>query len=585
MGNTAELVIALLAKDAASSVLGNVGAKLEGLGRAGDIAKIGLGALTAGIGAAVVAGIGFAKAAADEEQGVERMRQAITNTGQNWRDYSDDIEETIFRMERLTAFSDGEMRDAMSTLISQTGDATEALKRLPIATDFARGAHIDLATASKLLSKVTDENVNALARYGIHMQKGADATEVLAEVQKRFSGQSEAFANTAAGKWQIFQNQMDNLKEDIGGALLPAFSGLADVATGAIDAIRGALANPAVQGAITAITEGLGVAKQIVVELFGVISGSAPDAGAALTRAIGPEAAKFIMGAFALLRDTVKAVMTGDIPGALATLGARVPDLIGQLTGMVSAAIPKITDALLGWGKEFIAWVAPQIPPLLAELLGLLKTGLTWLADHTEDIGTALAEWGIKFGTWIGDVALPALVQYLPGIVGALLKFVLVDAPSKLGQAFINFAKGLIGKFAEGIGEAWGQVSAAFGDMIRRAVSAIDFWVGPFHISGTGGITVQMPTISFPSLSPLKLAAGGSFVTRGPMPLIVGDNASGRELVSVTPLGGGGGVARAMDGGLGQPLEIPVIIDGREVARALGPAVIPLAALATGRRL
>lgn len=38
-----------------------------------------------------------------------------------------------------------------------------------------------------------------------------------------------------------------------------------------------------------------------------------------------------------------------------------------------------------------------------------------------------------------------------------------------------------------------------------------------------------------------KFAQGGDFITNGPMPIIVGDNPSGRERVTVTPLGNSGG--------------------------------------------
>jgi len=37
----------------------------------------------------------------------------------------------------------------------------------------------------------------------------------------------------------------------------------------------------------------------------------------------------------------------------------------------------------------------------------------------------------------------------------------------------------------------------------------------------------------------VRLAGGGDFITSGPMPILVGDNPSGRERVTVTPLGSG----------------------------------------------
>lgn len=569
MSSTTDLVIALLAKDAASSVLSGVGAKLDSLGKAGGMAKLAIAGLATGLGAAAAIGLDFARATADEEQGVQRMRQALTASGVNWRDYSDDIEETIFRMERLTAFSDGEMRDAMSMLVAQTGSADEAMRRLPIATDLARGAGMDLVTASKLLGKVTDENVNVLKRYGITVKEGADASDVLAEVQQRFGGQAATFAETATGKWQIFNNQVDNLKEDIGGALLPVFSGLAEVATGAIDAIRQALNTPEIQGALTAITSALGTAKDIFAELFGVITGTAPGAGEALTRAIGPDTAKMIMGAIATVRDIVKAVFGGDIPAVMATLGQRIPPLLEGILGFVGQAIPKITQALLGWAKEFIAWIAPQIPPMLNELLGLLSTALKWLGDNSEEIGRTLVDWGLQFGRFVVDVAIPKFLEYAPQIVGTIVKWAATEALPAIVRAAFNLGKGLVGGIADALADGVGALASAFGSMVRAAVSSIDFWVGPFHISGMSGITVSMPQINLPRIGLPSFAQGGSFVTAGPTPILVGDNPGGRELVTVTPLGSGRGGGRESTTILNR-----VYLDGRVIAEVVGDHLV-----------
>jgi hypothetical protein len=130
------------------------------------------------------------------------------------------MDEAVKTGEKL-AFSDDQIRSALALLTAQTGDADEAFRRLQVAQDLSRGANIDLETASKLLGKATEENVQVLKRYGINVKDGATVTEMLGEVQKKFGGQSEAFAKTAAGKWQILTNQIGNVKEAIGGALLP----------------------------------------------------------------------------------------------------------------------------------------------------------------------------------------------------------------------------------------------------------------------------------------------------------------------------------------------------------------------------
>lgn len=569
MGETAELVIALLAKDAASSVLGGIGSKLDSLGKAGDVAKFALAGLGAGLGLAVGAGLSFAKAAADEEQGVMRLHQAIRNLGEGYLDATDTIENNIAAMERTTAFSDGEMRDSLSLLVGMTGDLDESMSRLPIAMDLARGAGIDLGTATKLLGKLTDDNVGVLKKYGVVVKDGADATDVLAAVQAKFGGQAQAFASSATGKWQIFNNQVDNLKENIGGALLPVFSGLATVATGAIDGINAALNNPMIAGAIAGLQEGLANGLSIFQEFFGVITGSAPNAGAALTAAIGPDAAKMIMGGLAFLRDMVKAVMTGDIPGALSTLGQRVPELVGQLLSFLGAAVPKIGAALLQWGKEMIAWIGPQIPPMLAELLKLLSTGLQWLGDHAPEIGETLVQWGLKFGEFIVTTAIPALIENLGPLLLTIGTWVVTEGIPGVIRFFFGLGQGII----HGILEGLGGLKTAIWNALVAAFQGIDFWVGPFHVTGHG-ISVQMPEFHFPELP--HFDAGG--VVPGPFgaPRLVVAHGGERFI----PAGGGGGVARAT----GAPQVIQLVVSGRVLAEVVSDQWVDGAAM-RGRRL
>jgi len=552
MGEAVELAIVLAAKDAASEVLGHVGGKLDSLGKSGELAKAAFIGLTAGLGAAITAGIDFARAAADEEQGVERMRQAITATGKNWRDYSDDIEETIYRMERMTAFSDGEMRDAMTTLTNETGDAEEALKRLPIATDFARGAQIDLATASKLLGKVTDETVNVLGRYGIHVDKGTKATEVLALVQQKFAGQSEAFASTAAGKWQIFQNQLDNVKEDIGGALLPIFTGALDMAVSMIDAFRGPFGALApiietVSQLLYGITGALG-------EMFGVITGTAPGAGAILSNMVGEQPAKVIMTNLAFVRDLFKAIFAGDIPAIISTFRDRGTEVIKGVLGLIQTAGPQIRDGLLTWAREFVAWVGPASLKMVQELLNMLSTGLHWIADHSDEIGDALVDWGGKFGSFIIDVAIPAFIEYAPQILGTIIHWALFDALPALVTTFFNIGRKIIGAIADAFGSAVHDIWEAISYMFRQAFAMIDFWVGPFHVTGHG-ISVQMPELHFPGF-----AEGGEVAKTGLALVHAGE--------TIIPAAASGASSDNSGGGAGHGHDI--YLDGKLVARLLG---------------
>ena len=202
--------------------------------KAGGLAKTLGGALRAGALAGGVAlvglvglGVKFVKMAAEEEAGIKRLAAAVDNAGGSWAKQGAAIEAVIRQRQKL-GFSDDEQRESLILLTSLTGNAEEALKRQAVAMDFARGTGMDLFTASKLLAKVSDENVGALGRWGIRVKAGTSATEVMRLVQKKFAGQSQAFAESTAGKWQRFNIALDNIQETIGAALLPLASKLAE---------------------------------------------------------------------------------------------------------------------------------------------------------------------------------------------------------------------------------------------------------------------------------------------------------------------------------------------------------------------
>ena len=191
--NENEIAILVKAKDEASKVLGDVEQKAKGIGGAlGDTAKIAGGFV---LGEGLTRAPGFlldaAQAAADDAANVAKLKQAVENTGAAWSDYSDQLDQVIEDGQRK-AYTDDQVRNSLALLVAQTGNAGEAQKRFALAMDLSRGAGIDLETASKLLGKVTEENVNVLGRYGIKVKEGASETELFGAIQQKFGGQADA---------------------------------------------------------------------------------------------------------------------------------------------------------------------------------------------------------------------------------------------------------------------------------------------------------------------------------------------------------------------------------------------------------
>lgn len=179
----------------------------------------------------------MAREGAEELGQIAQLTQAIEANDRAWDGNIDAVEEVISARQRL-AFSDGEQREALQLLIGNTKDLTEAQRLLATAMDFSRFRGISLRTSADLLGRAYAGNFQTLSRYGVVLKRGATATEALAAIQKMAMGQAEAYAATAIGKWEQLQIKIEDVKEDIGKALLPAIDTLAVGAEAATDPVE-----------------------------------------------------------------------------------------------------------------------------------------------------------------------------------------------------------------------------------------------------------------------------------------------------------------------------------------------------------
>jgi hypothetical protein len=175
----AALNIVLSTKDETGPGIDSAEGKLGKL--KGSVAT--MAAAWSALGGAATAAIGFlsdaANAAAQDQASTDRLSQALKNAGADYDASSPKIQNLIAKNQDL-AFSDDETRDSLSLLVAETGNIDEAMRRQKLAMDLARGSGMDLMTASKLLGKVTDENIGVLKRYGIDVKAGAFTAKDLA---------------------------------------------------------------------------------------------------------------------------------------------------------------------------------------------------------------------------------------------------------------------------------------------------------------------------------------------------------------------------------------------------------------------
>lgn len=373
-------------QDNASKQVDSLGKKLGGLAST----AIKILAPAAAIGAVTKGLYDSVKAAAEEEKGIARLGAAVTASGGDWQNAKKDIDAYLASELKRVALDDGEGRDSLTRLTAATGDYKKAMELLPLAVDLAKAKNIDLASATEIVGKVANGNTGILGRYGITLEKGATATEALAEMQKRFAGQGEAYASTYEGQMQKLSITFGNIKETIGGALLPVINKLAE---GLVNLLN----SPAIQGGIDMVAGWLGsipVLLAPVLPAFDVFKQALND---------------IVMGIGLLIQ--------GDFPSFIELLGQAWAGLAGSL-GVSQPIISGVYEAMYSVGDI----IGAVIPLALSTLQGI------WDSIFPSLQATADVVWGGIAGiiSTVTDQVIPLLIT----VFGSMLGWVQANWPT-----------------------------------------------------------------------------------------------------------------------------------------------------------
>jgi hypothetical protein len=233
----------------------------------------------------------LAKASADDEASMGRLAQAVRNTGKVVDgELTASLEQWLEVQQRATAFSDDELRNSLSILVTEMGDLDKAQRRMTLAADFARAHQVDLATASRMLGSINGENIEQLAKYvpaireattgmsqsaaaellaqragidyakalglvtsggdkaegvlkkyGIALGETIDEAKAFAILEKSVGGQAGTFAKSTAGELELLQHGWRDVGKEVGGLFLPMFSRASSFALKSVRALRHAL--------------------------------------------------------------------------------------------------------------------------------------------------------------------------------------------------------------------------------------------------------------------------------------------------------------------------------------------------------
>lgn len=446
------------------------GSALSSLGKAGVLAAAG--------GIAAVA-IGLKKsvdAAKEAEISQRQMAAGLDALGLNYEAHSKHIDDVIQKQSRLSALDDEDLQNSFTRLARVTHDVNKALEDNALAADIARAKGVSLEAATAIVTKAEFGQVGSLKRQGIEILKVTDAQDKLKEahgkvteaqkqaakaaddaatrqaaiaaLQKTFAGQAESYGNSAAGASERFSVALENLQEQIGGAVLPI---LATLTTKASDFITRMSESQSVKDAIKTIADAIGVAAKTIEKSFDDIAAAAKIAWAKaktaaqdtttwyeqnVTPALNNVRDKFrehgednkktmntwqrnVLSLTTLWGQNLRSVVNT----ALALLAGDFDKAFGELQGIVKRDLNAVISTLRGlWGTALSA--AKGIG--LAIVRGIAQGLSTLASDIKKDlsaIGVALGQTVAEAGSLaygIGRAIVGGIVGGLSGLLGAV---------------------------------------------------------------------------------------------------------------------------------------------------------------------
>jgi hypothetical protein len=238
--------IVIAARDAASGVLTKVGHGVRGLGNSLFSLK---GLMLAGLGGYGITEIlrGSLVAWGEQEQASAKLAGVLRATGGAAGFSATQLEDHASALQKTTVYADEAIINAqaiLATFKEVKGDtfsqATEAI------LDLSAVMGVDLSAAAKMVGKALQDperGLTALRKAGVSFSeqdqkiiKGLAETGrlaeaqrmILAELKSEFGGVAEAMGNTATGNMLKFKNQLGEIGERIGRAVIPIMVALAD---------------------------------------------------------------------------------------------------------------------------------------------------------------------------------------------------------------------------------------------------------------------------------------------------------------------------------------------------------------------
>jgi hypothetical protein len=498
--------------------------------KVGAAIKVSFVAAAAGVAAVTYAAFDFAKAAMEDQAASAELARSLKATTKATDEQVAAVEDWITKTSLASGIADSELRPALGIISRSTKDVTKAQKLLNLAQDISAGTQKPLALTSKAVAQAYNGQFGALRKLSPEtaklIQAGASSDEVFKSLEKTFKGAADTAANTTAGKFKRFGVAVEEVKEGLGAALLPAMDKVASFAINnlfpAFDKVQKVFADKGFINGLKSMfssswewlgSTGLPMMREKLAEL-----------GSAFVEWIRPRIKPF-------LKEL----------GGLIAAGAN---------WLLDVGLPMYIERMKELYGTFVKWIKPQIAPMLKELANLIGKVAEWaLTVALPKLVKLALEWVWALAGFARELA-PEIIKGLVlafgeivqslGRIGKKLLDAFIDLGVKLGKAIANGAIGGLNKVIDGLN-----------DLLEFKIS----------LPAGRSFTVNAPDI--PQIP--KLAKGGIVQNRaGGTLALIGEGREPEAVIPLSKLDAMGGNTFYIQTGVGDPVAI-----GREIEKIM----------------
>jgi len=373
-----------------------------------------LGDLKTAFGVVGIAVGSYLKGAVDNAIGAQKSTDQLTNLlknqGVSAQNAKKDIADFTDGITKMSDYSKGEAKDALTALTQKGISAGDALKNEGTIANVAAGTNTSLVSAANLVADAYHGKGKALVSLGIltkaevkTMGDSSKAGITMAEVQnrlnKRFSGSAQTDLNSYGGSLKKMNNEMASIKTTIGITLLPILTkmaeGLAKIITPIADFIS---KNPKFVGAVLAIVAVIGtlVGGISVLQTLGAIFAPIAVAMGAVEvtavslmlpiLAIIAGIALLVIAGYELYKnwDTIKAKASelwADIKKIFSNIGTSISSTWNNIKTSTSNTVSSMVTSVVGFFTGLKTGASNILNSIASFMSGLWK-GITSTASN-----------------------------------------------------------------------------------------------------------------------------------------------------------------------------------------------------------